>query len=545
MKKLSYLILLLALVSYGAAPTRDNTYVSGTTIRAADVTANEDEIFGYLQTGVDTIRANGLDATNEISTSLCSDGQVLKKASGVWACAADAGGGTVAWDDIGAPDANDEIDFGAYVIELNVENFQVGDGGANFVDFDGTPTVTFNGNADINLPDDSVDTADIGTNQVGLDALNVSDVSDDIAGDIAEGELANSIVISADIKDDTIESADYAAGSIDAEHLAADIIDETKIADDGIDSEHYNNGSIDAVHLAADIIDETKIADDGINSEHYNDGSVDFVHLGTDLVTGAAAVGTFASGDTFICMEAGVGVRECDYDDLPSGSGATELSGLSDVGTSTSTTDNILAGRGDHWDSVDPTDLCEAITGSADLCDGTDDEGAGGSGATELDGLSDVSSSSATSGHILIGHGVDYQNQAVSGDITISADGVTAIGADVITHADIADADQADTKCLWIENPTAADDFASIWRNGTANSFLITEIWGESDQKVTFDLEDGAGDCSDAVELESDEDEKTGLSCTLSADEELDLDIVSVEDTPTWVSICFTGNWVD
>lgn len=105
-----------------------------------------------------------------------------------------------------------------------------------------------------------------------------------IAGAIAEGELANSIVVSDDIKDDTIDSADYAAGSIDAEHLAADIIDESKIADNGIDSEHYNDGSIDAVHLAADIIDETKIADNGIDSEHYNDGSIDAAHLAADII---------------------------------------------------------------------------------------------------------------------------------------------------------------------------------------------------------------------------------------------------------------------
>lgn len=99
-----------------------------------------------------------------------------------------------------------------------------------------------------------------------------------IAAAIAEGELADSIVVSADIKDGTIAAAD----------LGADIIDETKLADDSIDSEHYNDGSIDAVHLAADIIDETKIADDGIDSEHYNDGSIDAVHLSA----GALAITT-------------------------------------------------------------------------------------------------------------------------------------------------------------------------------------------------------------------------------------------------------------
>ena len=142
--------------------------------------------------------------------------------------------------------------------------------------------------------------------------------ADAIAGAVTEGNLADSVVVSADIKDgtivagdmtagttgwfvdwdnmadvsvtgaqildDTVDSADYAAGSIDAEHLAADIIDETKIADDGIDSEHYNDASIDAAHLAADIIDETKIADDGIDSEHYNDGSIDYAHISAGVV---------------------------------------------------------------------------------------------------------------------------------------------------------------------------------------------------------------------------------------------------------------------
>ncbi len=58
------------------------------------------------------------------------------------------------------------------------------------------------------LADNAVDSAEINTNAVKLDALDVSDVSDNIAGDIAEGELADSIVVSADIKDDVIVNAD-------------------------------------------------------------------------------------------------------------------------------------------------------------------------------------------------------------------------------------------------------------------------------------------------------------------------------------------------
>lgn len=122
---------------------------------------------------------------------------------------ADSGGST-AWDDITNPDASDEIDFGAHTIELNVADFQIGDGaGSNYVKFDGTPTVTFVGNADIDYPDDSVDDADI--NWGGL--------------------------------------TDLAAGGV----LSGDCVDESHIADNGIDSEHYNNGSIDLVHLATSV----------------------------------------------------------------------------------------------------------------------------------------------------------------------------------------------------------------------------------------------------------------------------------------------------
>jgi hypothetical protein len=122
---------------------------------------------------------------------------------------------------------------------------------------------------------------------------------------------------------------------------------------------------------------------------------------------------------------------------------------------------------------------------------------------------------------------------------------------DILTHADILDTDQADTKCLWFEDPTADDDFKSIWANKTANDFQVTEIWAESDQTVTFmlQLDDGTPADCDTVDLApaAGEAEDTSLDgdCLVAAGEELDLDIASVGSTPTWVSICFTGNWVD
>lgn len=148
----------------------------------------------------------------------------------------------------------------------------------------------------------------------------------------------------------------------------------------------------------------------------------------------------------------------------------------------------------------------------------------------------------------------------VTGDVTVSGS-TSAIGsgvivdadhsADTITHASIADADQATTKCIWFEDPVAADDFKSIWFNGTANDFQVTEIWAESDQTVTFmlQLDDGTPADCDTVDLVpaagTAEDTSLNGDCLVSAGERLDLDLVSVANTPTWVSICWTGNWVD
>lgn len=55
MKKLLIILFLLICVpSYSAPPTRTQTYTSGEVISSSEVTENEDNIFNYLQAGVDT-----------------------------------------------------------------------------------------------------------------------------------------------------------------------------------------------------------------------------------------------------------------------------------------------------------------------------------------------------------------------------------------------------------------------------------------------------------------------------------------------------------
>lgn len=130
----------------------------------------------------------------------------------------------------------------------------------------------------------------------------------------------------------------------------------------------------------------------------------------------------------------------------------------------------------------------------------------------------------------------------------------TEIGADIITHTQMLDSDQADTKCYGVSRSTgllATDDRQSIWANKTANDFLITEIWGESDQTVSFDLQVDDGSPADVSETDiapaagEAEDLSLDGDTTLAAGEELDLAITSVSGTPTWFTVCWTGNWKD
>jgi len=144
--------------------------------------------------------------------------------------------------------------------------------------------------------------------------------------------------------------------------------------------------------------------------------------------------------------------------------------------------------------------------------------------------------------------GASISGLDVSDDVNLTAGrSLTLTGDDVLADVEL----YTDTKCLYFEDPTAADDFESIWRNTTANDVTLTELWGESDQTVTFMLQvdDGTPADIDSVDLApaAGEAEDTSLDgdTTLAVDEELDLDLVSVANTPTWVSICWTFTWND
>lgn len=152
------------------------------------------------------------------------------------------------------------------------------------------------------------------------------------------------------------------AGAVGTNELAPDAVNGTRISDNSIDSEHYVDASIDSAHIANDQIDSQHyaaasigsehIAYDQVDSQHYAGGSIDHEHLGEDVITGATNRTAFESGDKLLIHETGVGLRKIDYDDLPSGGGAT-FATAAEVRTGTETAKAIApATAQDHESAV-------------------------------------------------------------------------------------------------------------------------------------------------------------------------------------------------
>ena len=130
--------------------------------------------------------------------------------------------------------------------------------------------------------------------------------------------------------------------------------------------------------------------------------------------------------------------------------------------------------------------------------------------------------------------GDDVNSNIAGRSLTLAAGSPNVLNADAELYTD--------TKCVYIEDPTAADDLKSLWRSPVA--ITITEIWSESDQTVTFNLQEDDGSPANIMNTSlapaaGEASTSTFADAAFAANSRLDLVTDSVANTPTWFSICF------
>ncbi len=276
------------------------------------------------------------------------------------------------------------------------------------------------------------------------------------------------------------------------------------------------------------------------------------------------------------------GVVSCSDDDGGGGSGDV----LTVNSTAVDTTGNFLDGDIDftHVDGgpggpdditatvacsgcVDITDIgADAVDGSELVEDSVDTTELDDTEAPAVGQLVATDNATATRlEYIAVGTGLTHDGDTLTADLgtAIDAGEITAAaidGDDINSNIagrsltltagapDTLDIDVeiwTDTKGIWFEDPTAADDFKSIWIvRGFAAT--LTKIWCESDQTVTMMLQvdDGTPADVDSVDLvcitTPDTDDALNGDVTMADGDRLDLDLVSVSGTPTFVSIMWT-----
>lgn len=137
----------------------------------------------------------------------------------------------------------------------------------------------------------------------------------------------------------------------------------------------------------------------------------------------------------------------------------------------------------------------------------------------------------------------DVTNFLQTGDATAGRS-LTQTGDDVVADVEL----YTDLKTIYFEDPTAADDFNTLFVAPIA--LTITKIHCESDQTVNFDLQIDDGtpadvNGSDIACTTFATDSSLAGDTTMAAGDRLDLALTSVSGTPTWVSISWEFTYDD
>ena len=253
------------------------------------------------------------------------------------------------------------------------------------------------------------------------------------------------------IANDAITTVKILDSNVTTAKIAADAITGAKIADNAIDSEHYADESIDTAHigdlqitaqkLAADSVTQSKIANDSVNSQHYVDGSIDTAHIADAQITTAKLVDSNVT--TAKIADGAVSTAKLEDNAVSLAKMASLTRGSIIYGDASGDPAALAKGSANTVLTSDGTDVSYTTITSAMITDGTIvNADINGSAAIDHNKLADL-----PSGNLIIGSATsEPAAQAISGDISLSATGVTTIGNAVVETAMIADDAITDAK---------------------------------------------------------------------------------------------------
>lgn len=290
-----------------------------------------------------------------------------------------------------------------------------------------------------------------------------------------------------------------------------------------IDSSEIADGSIDTADLADDAVTNAKLANISRGSVKVGGASdaptdLDAKTSGQILVgDGTDIVSVAVSGDATLAANGALTIANdaVTNDKLANISrGSVKVGGTDNAPTDldAKTSGQILVGDGTDVVSV-------AVGGDATLAaDGTltiandaitNDKLANITrGSVKVGGASDAPTDldAKTSGNILVGDGTDVKSVAVSGDVSLAADGSVTISNNVVDDDNVANLSTEGIPILIVKDLTGTTPI-SIYSNNAPYKMVIADVWvvcTGTNTNGTAKLTDGTNDITDAMTMDTD-----------------------------------------
>ncbi|QZT37975.1 tail fiber protein [Halosquirtibacter xylanolyticus] len=405
-------------------------------------------------------------------------------------------------DNLGDHQATEKLKLGSNKIGYGVEDKGLSfDSNGNAV-FTGVVTVPELVATDVNLGTGTVGTSELANGSVTPEKINTllsgeliigtssGNATVSIGGDAtlnSNGDLTikDNVITSQKISDGSVVSSDIADLSIQTIDISDGAISEGKLKDGSVTSGKLMNGAVTTLKLADGSVDGTKLSSMSANTDEvlqWNGSRWDPAPItGTLDYQGvwdpSTNTPTLSSGDTgisgkyYVSSQNGtvnLGSGNVDFNSgdvvLGTTSGWRKISNTNNVISVFGRTGVITAESGDYtWNQIDKS-------------------------VSNLDDISDVSSSDRTGGNILISNGSSWVSKSLSGAVSVTSSGVVSLSSGSVLNSHLGsgsvDADKVLDHSLTytkLQNATGVSRTVLVWNGSRWEEEFIENIEGDAD----------------------------------------------------------------